>query len=164
MMRHNCPVKITYFQLLLRNHLNLTSNRVFAVIDPLRVTITNFNEKQTDFILKNAHPMRSHTADSFKISPLSNTVYVDHQDFSLVNTGTSLSKGTQIKLKYTTCKILCNDVMLTDQGYPVELKATLIPSDHHPHSKQIHWISSEAGKSPIKARFYIYNWFFTGDN
>jgi len=162
MMRHRSPVKITYFQLLLRNHLNLTANRVFAVIDPLRVTLSNFSEKQTDFILKNEHPMRSHTSDSFKISPLSNTVYIDQHDFSLVNTGTSLSKGTKIKLKYTNSEILCDDVMMTNTGKPVELKTTFIPSQSQ--SKSIHWISSESGKSPIKARFYIYNWFFTGDN
>lgn len=58
--------------------------------------------------------------------------------------------------------IRCSDIEIDDKG-PTKIKAdvlTTIGSD----KRCVHWISSEWGQTPVKVMFYLYNWFYTGQN
>lgn len=153
-------IKITHFDTLLKTHMNLTAERAFAVIDPLKVTVTNLEERYTEYVYKPLHPMNK---SEFNIVPLSNVIYIDQSDFSLIDHPHKLSNNREIRLKYSNV-LYCTDVVM-DSSYtrPVELKAMYYIRETERKSS-IHWISQEAGREPKRARFYLYNWFFTGEN
>ena len=153
-------IKITYFDTLLKNYMGLTAKHVFGVIDPIVVRVTNLEDRYTEFVFKPFHPMKP---GMFNISPLSNTIYIDRSDFSLVEYGDKLSKDREIRLKYANV-LYCTGVTLGEGGTVLSLNGKYYNKDIIPTKQPIHWVSSEAGKKPRNARFYLYNWFFTGDN
>ena len=153
-------IKITVFDMILKNYLGLNSRRAFAVIDPLEVEITNMEDRCTEYILKPHKQIGS--SDKFNIVPLSNRVFIEKRDFSLVECPDKISKDKEIKLKYANM-LYCTDVKMDEDGYPRKLKAKYYKKDSD-SSRCIHWISSESGSSMRQARFMMYDWFYTGEN
>ncbi len=152
-------ISISYLDNLIKNYLNFNTNRVFGIIDPLKVRINNFSDNKTDFISKNKHPLNKNV---IVFSPLSNIFYIDRNDFGLVEDKMKLTQHKEVRLKYGDI-FYCTDIKLNSEGYPAEL----IGKYYHKKKKVkqcIHWISNESGKKPRKAIFYMYNWFFTGNN
>lgn len=153
-------VKITYFDTLMKNHMGITAKHVFGVVDPITVRVTNVENRYTEFVFKPFHPMKP---GNFNIVPLSNTLYVDRGDFSLVEHGDKLSKDREVRLKYGNV-LYCTGVTLDDTGSVSGLSGKYYHKETISSKQPIHWVSAEAGKKPRKARFFLYNWFFTGDN
>jgi len=153
-------IKITYFDTILKNQLSLTAKYAFGVIDPIKITISNMEDRYTEFIFKAVHPMKS---GAFNIAPLSNTVYIDRSDFSLIEHSNKLSKEKEIRLKYANV-LYCTDVDISKEGVIMGITGKYYQKDTAPQKTQIHWVSVEAGKQPVKVKFYMYSWFFTGDN
>jgi hypothetical protein len=142
-------VQISYLDQLLKAHLSDTSLKVFGIIDPLKVIIDNWEHRTTEFICKTD---RSHV-------PLSNVIYIDKTDFGLDNT--KLSKDRSCRLRYGQI-ITCTDVELNEKG-PVALHVEYTCTSER-MQRCIHWISSIWGQEPIKVCYYLYNWFYTGNN
>lgn len=149
---HACQmgtVQISYLDQLLKTHLNGTSQKIFGIIDPLRVVIDNWNHRTTEFICKID---KSHV-------PLSNVIYIDKSDFGLDTI--KFSKNRSCRLRYGQL-ITCTDVELTEKG-PNTLHVTYANNNDR-SQKSIQWISSIWGQEPIKVCYYLYNWFYTGNN
>lgn len=165
LQKHDSHVKVTFFDKLLKMHLSLIANRVFGVIDPLEVNLINMKDCCTEFIFKPYHPIMADA--SFNIVPLSKTMYIDRSDFGLIDYGDKISKDKEVRLRHSGGVIYCTSVEMNTHGHPIKLDAKYsqkTESTPASASKSIHWISSIAGSLPIPARFFLYNWFFTGEN
>jgi len=152
------PIKITAFDNIIKNEFNLNSRRVIGVVYPLEVEITNIQDRYTEYALK---PMHAFGAGGFNIVPLCNRIYIDRNDFSLVECGGKLSKHQEIGLKYAG-SIYCTDVEMDNKGRPTKL----IAEYHQKYSKnQILWISSNNKTIDLKpVNFVLFEWFYTGEN
>lgn len=150
------PIKITRFDSLLKASLQ-ANHRVFGVITPLKVTITNFEDRYTELIMK---PLG--VESRFNIVPLSSTLYIEQTDFSLVDYDQKLSKNREVRLRYANV-FYCTDVILDSHSRPLEIKGKYYNKDQATKAC-IHWISAvnQANLKPVK--FFNYNWFYTGDN
>lgn len=152
-------IKITQFDAILRNYLNATSLRAFGVLDPLEITLTNVEERYLEYAMKPCHPNRT---SQYNIVPLTRRVWIDKNDFSLVQTSDKLSKNTSMRLKYANV-IYCTDVIL-NRDRVKELKVKYYPVNDK-NQQVIHWVSCKSDEeTPRKVRYYIYNRFFTGEN
>lgn len=150
---HACQmgtVQISYMDVLLKTYLNNTSQKVFGIIDPLQVILTNWSQRTTEFVCKT----------DLTHAPLGQILYIDKSDFGLdIN---KLNKSRTCRLRHGPI-ITCVDVDLDEKG-PLALHAVY---DYHNSDRQqrcLNWISSVWGQEPIKVCYYLYNWFYTGNN
>lgn len=151
--KHDSSIKITFFDKLLKTYLSLTSPKTFGIIDPLTVELTNIPQCYTEFIFK--------SGDSTPL-PLSRTIFIDKADFGLIDHGSTVSKDKEALLRHTGGAIYISDVEMDHRGIPTKLYAKYYQT--HRSEASIHWMSSIAGSEPIRAKFFLYNWFFTGEN
>ena len=152
-------VKINFLETLLRRYLNITCSRICGVVNPIKVYLENWSEFTTEFVCKPKLPFKN-DKDIQYLVPLSNELYIDRDDFGFEN-DTNLSKTNDIKLKYGPT-ITCTDVDI-EPGVK-EIQAVYNYALSSKTKKCIHWVSSEWGEEPIKVRYYMYNWFYTGIN
>ncbi len=157
----NGSININELDNLLKSYLKLNSCHVQGIIDPLQMTIKNIPD--------------NHTIYDKSLIPLSNKLYVNKDAFALVSDKNKISIGKKVQLD-DTYKFMCTDVELNNIGYPINVKGIIlnerpdVVSENRFNLKQkkstnfLGWISSDHNKCPVKAKFYLCNWFFTGKN
>lgn len=147
----------------LRHELNKSSNRVMGVLDPLKVIITNFPEKQKESLDAINNP-ENPNAGSRKI-PFSREIYIERNDF-MENPPRKffrLGPGREVRLRYAYF-ITCINVIKDSDGNIVELHCTYDPktkSGNAPDGRKvkgtIHWVSA---KDAIDAEVRLYDRLF----
>lgn len=111
----------------IREDLDESAKRVMAVLDPLKVTITNFPEGQEfETLSAKNHPKKEEMGR--REFPFTKEIYIDHSDFMMEPPKKffRLGPGKQVRLKYAYV-IQCDEVITDDAGNPVELKCSYIP-------------------------------------
>lgn len=111
----------------LRDELNKSSNRVMAVLDPLKVVITNFPEGETESLDAINNP-ENLNAGSRKI-PFSKEIYIEKSDFmeDPPRKFFRLGPGREVRLRYAYF-ITCTNVIKDSAGNVVELHCTYDPN------------------------------------
>ncbi len=140
----------------LREDLNKTAQRRMAVLDPIKVTITNY-EKDGEMIecINNPEDENGGTREV----KFGSEVYIESSDF-MENPPKKyfrLQPGGEVRLRYGYI-IKCNEVIKDENGKVVELKCTYDPESAHGSSSDgrkvkgiIHWVNaSEAEKMEVK--------------
>jgi glutaminyl-tRNA synthetase len=148
----------------LREDLNKRAPRVMAVLNPLKVVITNYPEGQTEeFEALNNPEDESH--GSRKIT-FSRELYIEQDDFreDAPNKFYRLAPGKEVRFK-TAYYITCNEVIKDSAGTIVELHCTYDPatkggwsSDGRKVKGTIHWVSV---KHAVEAEVRLYEHLFT---
>ena len=147
----------------LRDELNKSSNRVMAVLDPLKVVITNFPERETENLDAINNP-ENLIAGSRKI-PFSKEIYIERNDFmeDPPRKFFRLGPGREVRLRYAYF-ITCNNVIKDSAGNVVELHCTYDPntkSGSAPDGRKvkgtIHWVSL---KDAVDAEVRLYDRLF----
>jgi hypothetical protein len=157
---HGCQmgnIKIQFMATLLNKYLFKHSEKSLGVINPMKINIENWRSKQTEYI---CGPKSLHFSKDFKYYPLSDVVYIDSTDFG-IEPG-KINKGRTVQLSYGPC-ITCTYINLLNYQKPT-LYVNVDLVSHLSDKKKIHWISSPWDESPCQAKFYLYNWFYTGFN
>jgi hypothetical protein len=153
-------IKINYLNTLLRSYLYRNTDRVQGIVKPLEVNITNWTPKRTEYICKSINPARH---SEMTLCPLTETLYIDQADFGMDSQ--KWTKGRYSRLKYGPV-VRCTDILIGKHG-PEKIYAE-VQEDEVGHGaskmRSVYWISSEWGQGPIKVLFYLYNWFYTGQN
>lgn len=138
----------------IREDLDESAKRVMCVLDPLKVTITNFPEGQDEEILsaKN-HPKKEEMGR--REFPFTKEIYIDHSDFMMdpPKKFFRLGPGKQVRLKYAYV-IQCDEVITDDAGKPIELKCSYIPETKGGKTPEgmkkvkgiIQWVSASKNK------------------
>lgn len=72
-------IDVSLLEFCIREELNKTANRVFAVLDPVKLVITNYPEGEIEEVTAENNP--EDPAAGTRTMPFSNTLYVEREDF-----------------------------------------------------------------------------------
>ncbi|WII92614.1 glutamine--tRNA ligase/YqeY domain fusion protein [Kingella negevensis] len=141
-----------------REELENSAPRLMAVLNPIKVTLTNFEAGKTQSRSAAFHP--NHEEFGERDVPISPTIYIEQDDFAEEppKGWKRLTLGGEVRLRHSYV-IKCDEVVKDANGQVVELKCSL---DHdtlgkNPEGRKvkgvIHWVSAEHA-TPIKVRLY----------
>ncbi|WP_028672237.1 glutamine--tRNA ligase/YqeY domain fusion protein [Saccharospirillum impatiens] len=146
----------------IREDLNDNAPRAMAVLDPLKVVLTNLPEGHREVFTAPGHPNREDLGE--RELPFTREIYIDRSDF---NEDSSLSRkkfkrlvsGEWVRLRNAYI-IQANDVVKNDAGEITEVHATVVegtvgadaPEGIRPRGV-IHWVSASEGV-PATVRLY----------
>lgn len=121
----NSEVEEAYLQACVRDELNKTADRVMAVFDPLKVTLTNYDGRE-DLTVENNPNAEEMT---YRSVPFSNVIYIDRADFALVPPPKyyRLKPDGVVRLKGAYI-IRCDEVILNADGEVAELRCSVVPN------------------------------------
>lgn len=141
----------------IKDELNETALRVMAVIDPVRVVITNYPEGQTELISAENNP--ENPDSGYREIPFTREIFIESADFMIepVKKYFRLSPGNEVRLK-NAYFITCNDFRTDESGNVTEIYCTYDPASKGGNSPDgrkvkgtIHWVSAEhAVKAEIR--------------
>jgi glutaminyl-tRNA synthetase len=148
-----------------REDLNRRAQRVYGVLRPIRVVLTNYPEDKVEFVELVNNPEDESAGK--RLVPLSRTLYIDAEDFmeNPVDGFFRLVPGGEVRLKFAFC-IICRDVVKDESGRVVELLCTYddatrrgVKPEGRPKVKgTIHWVSAEHA---VDAEVRLYERLFT---
>jgi glutaminyl-tRNA synthetase len=143
----------------LREDLNRRALRVMAVLNPLKVVITNFPEGETDWLdaVNNPEDLSAGTREV----PFSREIFIEREDFmeDPPKKFFRLAPGREVRLRYAWF-ITCDEVVKDASGEITELRCTYDPatrggdsSDGRKVKATLHWVDAREGIE-IEARLY----------
>ena len=141
-----------------REELENSAPRMMAVLNPIKVTLTNFSDGLTQSRSAPYHP--HHEEMGSREVPISPTIYIEADDFSEnpPKGWQRLTLGGEVRLRYSYV-IKCDEAVKDENGRVVELKCSI---DHETLGKNpegrkvkgvIHWVSAEHAV-PVTVRLY----------
>jgi glutaminyl-tRNA synthetase len=151
----------------LRDDLNAKAPRVMAVIDPLKVTITNYPADKKEDLTCPFHPQDESFGE--RKVPFSREVYIERADFmeNAPKKFFRLTEGKEVRLRYGYV-IKCDEVIKDEQGEVIELKCSYDPEtlggvtpDGRKVKGIIHWVSQ---KTALDAEVRLYDRLFKVPN
>ena len=165
--RTNGTHEIELLESFVRNDLNQSAERRMAVLNPLRVTITNWPEGYVEMRTAVNNP-EDDSAGNREI-PFSGSLFIERDDF-MENPEPKyyrLSPGREVRLRYGYF-ITCNDVVKDEEGNPIEILCTYDPEtsggkapDGRKVKATIHWVSAEHA---IDASVALYERLFSTEH
>lgn len=157
----NSTVDMAQLEFAIRNDLNFKAPRVLAVLEPLKVVITNFPEGKRELIEAPYYP-EDVPKEGTRPLPFTREIYIEKSDFMEVPPKGffRLSPGGEVRLRYGYI-IKCQEVVKNAQGDIAELRCTYDektplgenPSDGRRVKGTIHWVSATEAL-PIEVRQY----------
>lgn len=162
--RTNRTVDIALFEHCIRNNLNTRSPRVMAILEPLKVILSNYPEGQTESLDAPYWPPDVPNEGSRKVS-FSRELYIEQEDFSETPPKgfKRLSPGEYVRLRYAYV-IRCDAVIRDASGRISELHCSYVPDSLGSNPKgikikgAIHWLSAETA---LPAEFRLYDRLFS---
>ncbi|SVA01610.1 uncharacterized protein METZ01_LOCUS54464 [marine metagenome] len=165
--KRDTVVDIARLENSLRKDLNKRAPRVLAVLDPLKVVITNYPEGQVEELEAVNNP-EDPQAGTRKV-PFSRDIYIERADFmeDPPKKFFRLGPGREVRLRYAYF-ITCNKVVKDDDGnitalycsYDPETKGGSAP-DGRKVKGTLHWVSAEHA---IDAEVRLYDRLFINQN
>jgi glutaminyl-tRNA synthetase len=140
-----------------RNDLNVRAPRTMAVLDPLKVVLTNFPEGETEWLEAAVHP-QDESMGTRKV-PITREIWIERSDFmeDPPRKFFRLKPGGEVRLRNAFI-VRCTDVVKDAAGEVVELHCELDPETRSgmPGASRkvkgtIHWVSAKHGV-PVEAR------------
>jgi glutaminyl-tRNA synthetase len=158
-------VDIALLEHCVREDLNRHAPRVMAVLNPLKVVITNYPEKQVEELDAVNNP-EDPDAGTRKV-PFSRTLYIEGEDFmeDAPKKFFRLAPGREVRLRYAYF-ITCNGMVKDENtGEIIELHCTYDPAtrggdapDGRKVKATLHWVSADES---LEAEVRLYNHLFT---
>ena len=148
----------------IREELNKTAQRRMAVLEPLKVTITNYPEGQSETLEAMNNP--EDPDGGTRQVPFSRTLYIEQADFmeDPPKKFFRLAPGREVRLRWAYF-ITCQDVVKNDAGEVVELLCTYDPAtkggdapDGRKVKGTLHWVSAEHA---VSAEVRVYDHLYT---
>jgi glutaminyl-tRNA synthetase len=160
-------IDVALLEYSVREDLNRRAARRMAVLNPLRIVLTNFPEDRVEHITAVNNP-EDESAGTRDI-PFTRELFVEHDDFMLepVKKFHRLTKGAEVRLRYGYI-IRCNEVVQDAEGKVIELQCTY-DAETGPGGAQadrrvkgtIHWVSAAHA---VDAEVRLYDRLFTVEN
>ena len=157
--RRDTVTELALLEHCLREDLNRRAPRRMAVLNPLKLVITNYPEGQTEFFDAINNPEDA-SAGARQV-PFSRELYVEQDDFmeNPPRRFYRLAPGREVRLRYA-CLVTCTDVIKDANGNVVEVHCTYDPDSrggNAPDGRRvqgtIHWVSA-AHAAPLEVRLY----------
>lgn len=153
-------VDVAMLEYCIRQSLENTAARGMAVLNPLKVTLTNLS---ADMDL--THSRHPNVDMGERVIPLTTELYIDRKDFEEEPPKgfKRLIPGGEVRLRHAYV-IKCDEVIKDENGEVVELKCSIDPETlgKNPEGRKvkgvIHWVSATKG---VPAEVRIYDRLFT---
>jgi glutaminyl-tRNA synthetase len=142
-----------------RQELNRSAPRVFAVLDPLKVVIDNYPEGQVDAFEVDINPEDPDSGT--RTVPFARVLYIEREDFreEPPRKFFRLAPGREVRLK-SAYLITCQRVIKDEDGEVVELHCTYDPETkggEAPDGRRVrgtlHWVSAQHALD-VEVRLY----------
>ena len=165
--RFNAHVDIVRLENAIREELNKSAERRMAVLDPLKVVITNWPEDKIEEFDAINNP-EDEAAGTRKIS-LGREVWIERSDFreEAPRKFHRLKPGSEVRLRYAYV-IRCDEVIKDDAGEVTELRCSYDPesgggktSDGRKVKGIVHWV---AAHNAVSAEVRLYDRLFSVEN
>ena len=157
--KRNSIIDVVRLENALREELNKTSPRVFAVVDPIKVIITNYPEDKTEMIEAVNNPEKPDSG--IRKIPFSKELFIERNDFmeDPPKKFFRLSIGKEVRLKYAYF-IKCVDIVKNSKNELIEIHCTYDPksfggksSDGRKVKGTLHWVSAHNALD-VKVKYY----------
>lgn len=162
--KNNSRIDLALLDGTIRDDLNTLAPRVLAVHQPLKVTIRNYPNSQTEQLEVPYWPHDVPKTGS-RMVPFSGEIYIEHNDFA-----ENPPKGFQrlvpdgsVRLRYGY-NIRCEQVLKDEQGQVMELICSYDPESREQAKGVkgiIHWVSAQHA---LPAEFRLYERLFSQAN
>ncbi len=142
-----------------RETLNETATRAMAVVNPIKVVLTNYPDGQSEMMAASNHPNRPDLGE--RELPFGRELWIERDDFmeDPPRKFFRLKPGGEVRLRYAYI-IKCEAVIKNDAGEIVELHCSYDPDTRsgRPGAERkvkgtIHWVAA-AQSVPAKVRLY----------
>ncbi len=140
-------IDISLLEFCIREDLNKIADRVMAVMDPVKLIITNYPEGQTEDLMVENNPEDPETGK--RVVPFSRELYIEREDFMVEPPKKffRLGPGLQVRLKGAYI-ITCDHFELNADGSVKEIYASYVPESKSGQDTSgihvkgtIHWVS-----------------------
>jgi glutaminyl-tRNA synthetase len=150
-------ISVGLLEFCIREQLNKTAPRVMAVLDPLKVVITNYPEGKSEILTTENNP--EDPEGGTRNVPFSREIYIEKEDF-LENPPKKyfrLAPGQMVRLK-SAYIVRCDEVIKDENGEITELHCSYIENSKSGQDTSgisvkgtIHWVSiAEAVKAEVR--------------
>lgn len=163
----NSLVDIRLLEFCIRDELNRNAKRKMAVLDPLKVVLTNFPDDEVKYVKVPDYPQNEET--TYREVPLTKELYIERSDFmeEAPSKFHRLKPGNEVRLTGTYF-IKCEEIIKDENGNITELHCSYDPETFNgsaPDGRKvkgtIHWVSAKYG---IKANIKMYDRLFVKEN
>jgi glutaminyl-tRNA synthetase len=163
-LKRNGLTDISLLEHHLKTHLNKVAERRMAVLNPLKVTITNYPEGESELLDAVNNP-EDELAGKRQV-PFSREIYIEQNDFmeDAPRKFYRLSQGREVRLRYAYY-ITCNELIKDTEGNITELLCTYDPEtkggkspDGRKVKATMHWVSKEHA---VDAEVRLYDRLFS---
>lgn len=159
-------IELSLLEFCIREDLNKSANRVMAVLDPIKLVITNY-EKGTEDLIGENNP-EAEDGGGTRVIPFSNELWIEREDFMEVPAKKwfRLAPGAMVRLKFAYI-VKCEDFVKDENGNITEIHCTYIPESKSGNDTSginvkgtIHWVSVQHAKT---AEIRLYDRLFTSE-
>lgn len=156
-------IDISLLEFCVRNDLNQVAQRVMAVLDPVKVIITNYPEGETEWLQAENNP--EDELAGYREIPFSREIYIEREDFMIdpPKRFFRMAKGRHTRLKHAYI-LHCDDYITNDDGEVVEIHCTYFKESKSGSDTSgikakgtLHWVSMPHAK---KAEVRLYDRLF----
>jgi len=156
--RRENMIDLSLLEFCLREDLNVTAKRVMAVLDPIKLVITNYDADQTEELTAENGPDETMGARTI---PFSNTLWIEREDFMEVPAKKwfRLAPGSVVRLKNAYI-VKCESFEKNDDGDISTIYCTYYPESKSGNDTSgisvkgtIHWLSA-AHAATAEIRLY----------
>lgn len=162
----NSEVDIRLLEHCVRENLNENAKRIMAVLDPVKLTITNYPENQTEKLFAQDMP----GSEEGHWVPFSRSLYIEREDFMEERPNKKyfrLYKGGEVRLKNAYI-IKCEDVIKDENGNITEILCTYdpetrsgLPGADRKVKGTLHWVDQGTA---VSARARLYDYLFVDED
>ena len=157
--KHNSLSDVALLEHAVRDDLNKTSPRFMAVLDPIKLIITNYPEGQTENLEAQNNP--EDPAAGSRVVPFSKTLLIERDDFieEAPKKYFRLTPGQEVRLRWAYY-VTCTHCVKDETGKVTEVHCTYDPAtkggdsaDGRKVKGTIHWVSAEHA-GDVEVRLY----------
>ena len=161
--KRDSVVDYAMFEFCIREILNMEAQRRMAVLDPLKVVITNYPEGSGEELEAINSP--EDPGAGTRMVPFGREIYIERQDFmeDPPKKFFRLAPGREVRLRYAYF-ITCEEVVKNEDGEVVELRCTYDPAtkggdspDGRKVKATLHWVSAA---DAVNAEVRLYEHLF----
>ena len=158
-------IELSLLEFCVREHLNKTANRVMAVLDPIKMVITNYPAGNGEVLIGENNPEAEDKGGTREI-PFSKELWIEREDFmeEPAKKWFRLAPGAMVRLKFAYI-VKCDSFVKDENGNITEIHCTYIPESKSGEDTSginvkgtIHWVSAQHAKT---AEIRIYDRLFS---
>ncbi len=163
--KRNNVIDVSLLEHCVREDLNKTATRVMAVLNPVKLIVTNYPENQEEFLSIENNPENPESGN--REIPFSRELYIEREDFmeDAPKKFFRMTPGQEVRLKAAYI-VMCEKAVKGADGNITEIHCTYDPKSKSGSGSEeskrkvkgtLHWVSA---KHAVKAEVRIYDRLF----